>query len=62
MHVAEYKTVTWHTFTEGYRARIDGIPKPRNPYKLINPEKPELRTLDWQEWDNGWSLADKDLT
>ena len=50
------KTKYWHTFIEGYRARVKEIARNRNWYMPVRPN-----TQDSNEWFAGWDLADSDI-
>ncbi len=50
------RTKYWHTWIEGYRARVTNIPKEKNWYAKVRPN-----TADSNLWDEGWESADKDL-
>lgn len=49
-------TTFWHTYIEGYRARVKGIDRSANWYEVVRPN-----TKDSIDWYSGWDKADSDI-
>ena len=50
-------TKYWHTWVDGYRACVLGIPRRNNWFSTVRPN-----TKDSNQWFSGWDKANKDLT
>ena len=48
-------TQYWHTWVDGYRARVKSIPRENNWFDRVRPD-----TEDSIEWFAGWDKADND--
>ena len=46
----------WHTWVDGYRACVKGIPRDHNWFEKVRPG-----TTDSLEWFAGWDKAASDL-